>query len=180
MDFDCLVSPYLSDLSSYCVYLTGSKWDGEDLYQETLMKLYVYSSNMKNRQGLKALMFRIAKNIWIDDYRKRRSRVFVNEIIYLPPHRDRNYAEIRGYIEELADKLPERYMEMLLLTEILDYSMQEIAEFTHTTVPAVKCAIHRARKLLKTAECSQTKTKMSRRADIERWSQVIVYDRQIV
>ena len=39
-EFEEIVSMYSSDLWNYCKYVTGSAWDGEDLYQETLIKSF--------------------------------------------------------------------------------------------------------------------------------------------
>ena len=177
MDFEAMVSPHLNDLYKYCLYITGSRWDGEDLYQETLLKLFASRHHISRAQSVKALLFKSAKHLWIDDYRKRRSRVLISDVLDMPPHVDVNYAEVRGRLEELAECLPERYMEMLLLAEVYHYSMQDIADRTCSTIPAVKCAIHRARTMLRKKE-KKYKT-AGRRNDVERWTQSIVYDRPI-
>lgn len=39
-EFEEIVKEYSSDLWNYCKYVTGSPWDGEDLYQETLIKSF--------------------------------------------------------------------------------------------------------------------------------------------
>ena len=43
--YELLINPHLNDLRKYCFYLTKSKWDGEDLFQETLMKSLLFVMN---------------------------------------------------------------------------------------------------------------------------------------
>jgi RNA polymerase sigma-70 factor (ECF subfamily) len=177
MDFEALVSTHLDDLYRYCLYLTGSKWDGEDLYQETLLKTYTYQSNIRNHECMKALLFKSAKHLWIDEYRKRRNRVTIPDTEFQRSYIEANYAEVQGLLEELAGRLPSRYFEILLLADIWSYSMQEIAHYTSSTIAAVKCALHRARTMLRNGKTSVASQLSIKPAEIERWTQAIIYDR---
>lgn len=54
----------------YCHSLTGSVWDGEDLVQDTLMRAFARLSKATQPiQNVRAYLFRIASNLWIDKYR---------------------------------------------------------------------------------------------------------------
>jgi len=180
VDFEALVAPYLHDLRSYCLYLAKCKWDSEDLYQDTLLKCYIYSDKITQTGSVKALLFTTAKHLWIDEYRKRRGRIIDTRLLGAPAHRDANYADIRGLLEELAQRLPLRYIELLLLSEVYRYSMQEIADSTGSTVTAVKCALHRARSVLRGKEArSRAVKEPACPADIDGWTRAIVYNRPV-
>ncbi|WP_077327953.1 RNA polymerase sigma factor [Virgibacillus siamensis] len=57
-NFESAVQPYLNDLKNYCLSLTKSSWDGEDLMQETLIKAYK-SWIKKPKQVSKAYFFEL-------------------------------------------------------------------------------------------------------------------------
>lgn len=83
--FEMLIRPHMSNLQSFCYKLAGNRADGEDLYQITLEKAFRnYPNSMKLK---KSFLFRIAKNAWIDDYRKRR----VEQTLLLDDYADPAY-----------------------------------------------------------------------------------------
>ncbi len=148
--FLSLVSPYLNELHAYCHYLTGSTWDSEDLQQETLLKTYVQYQQTGSFTGIRAFLYKVARNIWIDDYRKRRRRMVLGDVIYLQAaYEDVYQTNIRELVEWLNIRLPKRQMEMFMLAEMFDYTNQEIADELASTIPAVKCVLHRTRRFVK-------------------------------
>src|SRR6476646_6650268 len=65
------LSEHRSALHAYCLRLTGNVWDGEDLVQDTLVR--VFSLLGKTDMALenpKAYLFRTAANLWIDRMRR--------------------------------------------------------------------------------------------------------------
>jgi RNA polymerase sigma-70 factor (ECF subfamily) len=177
--YESLVGPHLDDLRNYCFYLTRSKWDGEDLYQESLLKTMVYFLHTDPRQDLKHFLFRVARNLWIDGCRtaeRRRNKPNRDAVFF---HRDSNYAEVRGLVEWLSQQLPRRNVEMWLLSEYFQYSMQEMADLLNCTVPAVKSVLHRTRELLRGLKSEKDKEHpglRSLRLDVETWSRAIMHD----
>ncbi|MCK9907264.1 RNA polymerase sigma factor, partial [Frankia sp. Cpl3] len=65
-DFLTVIEPHRAALWKYCRYLTGSPWDGEDLFQQTLLKAYAALSQMWQPVVPKTYLFRIASHTWID------------------------------------------------------------------------------------------------------------------
>ena len=58
------------DLHKYCRSLSGSVWDGEDLLQDTLLRAFARLSQASEPiENLRAYMFKIASNLWIDKFR---------------------------------------------------------------------------------------------------------------
>ncbi|MCI3923972.1 RNA polymerase sigma factor [Paenibacillus sp. TRM 82003] len=142
--FEALVGPHLPDLHRYCRYLAKSRWDAEDLYQESLLKAFVYYRNAPVDRMTKSFLFSAAKLLWIDRYRKEKRRRDPPEAELRSPAAD--YVEIRSWIEWLAERVPPKHLEMWLLSEYFGYSMQDIADQLDTTVPAVKSTLFRTKR----------------------------------
>src|SRR5207244_11072799 len=72
LDFDCLVMPYLDSLYNTAYRMTRSAEDAEDLVQETYFKAYKYYDKFEEGTNLKAWLFKILKNTFINNYRKKK------------------------------------------------------------------------------------------------------------
>ncbi|MDB4866862.1 MAG: polymerase sigma factor [Cohnella sp.] len=177
--YESMVKPHLDDLRNYCFYLTRSKWDGEDLFQEALLKAMMYFLNTEPYHDVKPFLIRVARNLWIDDCRARQRRRH-SHLQNLPLfYIDSNYAEVRSLIEWMADRLPRRNVETWLLSEYFGYSMQDIADTLKCTVPAVKSVMHRTRRLLRKwnqEEDIEADQRKIARLDVERWTRAILQD----
>ncbi len=176
--YQSLVEPHLEDLRKYCLFLTQSKWDGEDLCQEALLKSMVYFREHEPTQDLKPFLIRVARNLWIDNRRAvQRQKKMPRQTLPLYGT-DSNYAEVRSLMEWIGERLPRRNIEMLLLADYFGYTMQEIADMLETTVPAVKSLLFRSRSILKKSkgEDRQKETGKVIPLDVERWSKAVMQD----
>ena len=70
--FDELVAGHREGLWRYCLKLTGNPWDAEDLVQDTLLKAFGRLSFYWQPLNIRAYLFRIASNAWIDSWRRLR------------------------------------------------------------------------------------------------------------
>lgn len=177
--YEELVHPYLQDLKNYCFYLTKSTWDGEDLYQEVLLKCYRYWLGMGHIKEVKPFLIRIARNLWIDINRQR-ARMQDVPYYYGMDSTDVGYIEVRCAVEQLHERLIQRQLEMWLLAEYFGYSMQDIADQCACSVSAVKSALHRARKSIQTNHSkSQVKVTSDSKAEqcMDRWVRAIMWHR---
>ncbi|TVY04311.1 RNA polymerase sigma factor [Cohnella terricola] len=173
--YEKLITPYMDDLRRYCFYLTKSKWDGEDLLQDTLLKSLVFFSHTEPLLDMKPFLMRVARNLWIDEHRKKQRRLAV---LVEPPklyHNDNDYIEVRSAIEWLAERFPRRSIEIWLLFRYFGYSMQEIADSTNSTVSAVKSIIFRTRNVVRSRHKPAESSKVLH-FDVERWSRAIMND----
>jgi RNA polymerase sigma-70 factor (ECF subfamily) len=73
--FEPFILKFESDLRSYCRMLTGTPWDADDLYQDTMMKALKAQEKLLAHPAPRAFLFRIASNAWIDECRKRKADV---------------------------------------------------------------------------------------------------------
>ena len=150
-EFESAVMPLVPELKAYCCRLCGSKWDADDLIQETLVRAYAYWVNRGTAAVERPFLYRTARNVWIDECRRYRRRMTpVDQTCMKHGSAPNGFGlPIRSVLDEAAGKLSERQFEIVLLAELYGYSMEEIAGLTHSSVSGVKSALHRARKQLR-------------------------------
>jgi RNA polymerase sigma-70 factor, ECF subfamily len=135
-------------LHRYCARMTGSSMDGEDVVQEALFEAYRKLDRFDDSRPLKPWLFRIAHNRCIDFLRSRGVRdeaeaaAAVPEVI-LPI--EPAILGIGQAVEHLVLTLPPKERACVLLKDVFDYSLEEIAETVDSTVGGVKAALNRAR-----------------------------------
>ncbi|MCD9021806.1 RNA polymerase sigma factor [Cohnella silvisoli] len=174
--YETLVAPHLDDLRLYCFYLTKSKWDGEDLFQETLLKSLLFFVHAEPFLHVKPFLMHVARNLWIDHIRKHQRRRHAQMSPQMTYYTDNDYVEVRSALEWLAERLPRRNIEMWLLFEYFGYSMQEVAGALNCSISAVKSALFRTRDLLRNRQTIATNRKVIH-IDVERWSRAVMQDR---
>lgn len=133
--------------------IVESTWDGEDLFQETMLKAYRRFLRWPERELSKPYLFRIASNTWLDICRRKR---IAFQPDFLINQADVAYEEwspydVRESLETLMDALEPRQAALILLTDVFGFSPSETATVLGQPVTAVKAALHRARNKLKKA-----------------------------
>jgi RNA polymerase sigma factor (sigma-70 family) len=141
---------YRSELLKYCCTITGSRWDGEDLFQETVIKALNRQSKSDIRQIPKSYLFRIASNAWIDRCRKQRIDMdLYTDVNDLSGESTIDLEDVKEAIDILIKQLSEKQQIVFLLMEVFQYTASEVAEKIATTEGAVKALLSRARKKLR-------------------------------
>src|SRR5262249_10544037 len=141
-------------LHRYCARMTGSVMDGEDVVQEALFEAYRKLDKFDDSRPLKPWLFRIAHNRCIDFLRKRRVQVEAESAAMIPDKVEPKEPAALGLgeaVEHLVANLPPKERACVLLKDVFDYSLEEIAELVDSTVGGVKAALNRAR--TKLASC---------------------------
>lgn len=138
-------------LHRYCARMTGSTLDGEDVMQEALFEAYRKIEKLDDPSALRPWLFRIAHNRCIDFRRSRQAREraeanFVENEIILPVEPPGQGAD--RAIERLVIHLPPKERACVLLKDVFDYSLEEIAGLVGSTVGGVKAALSRGRSKL--------------------------------
>jgi RNA polymerase sigma-70 factor (ECF subfamily) len=135
-------------LHRYCSRMTGSVFDGEDVVQEALFQAYRMLDSFDESRPLAPWLFRIAHNRCIDFLRRRGVRqdaeTAVLESDQVMPVDPPGPALGRA-VEHLVLNLPPKERACVLLKDVFDYSLEEIAELVDSTVGGVKAALHRGR-----------------------------------
>jgi RNA polymerase sigma-70 factor (ECF subfamily) len=135
-------------LHRYCARMTGSVMDGEDVVQEALFKAYRKLDKFDANRPLKPWLFRIAHNLCIDFLRKRGVRVEAESAAARSDRVEPTEPPVLGLgraLEHVVINLPPMERACVLLKEVLDYSLEEVAELVDSTVGGVKAALHRGR-----------------------------------
>jgi len=138
-------------LHRYCSRMTGSVMDGEDVVQEALFHAYRKLDTFDDQRPLSPWLFRIAHNRCIDFLRRRGVReeaeTFSVESDAVVPVEPVGPA-VSQALEYLVSSLPPKERACVLLKDVFDYSLEEIAELVDSTVGGVKAALNRGRSKL--------------------------------
>ena len=142
--------PFRPELHRYCRSLTGSVWDAEDLVQDTLMRAFAKLGEFANPiDNPKAYLFRIASNLWVDRFRRAQ---LIQAEERAPAHGAEQRAEVRDAARQLMQLLPPQERAAVVLKDVFDFRLDEIAAILRTTVGAIKAALHRGREKLATPD----------------------------
>jgi RNA polymerase sigma-70 factor (ECF subfamily) len=142
------VSNLRPQLHQYCSRMVGSVLDGEDVVQDALFQAYRKLESFDDSRPLKPWLFRIAHNQCIDFLRRRQVRQDAEAEVVVPDAvapKDPLGPGIERAIERLVLTLPPKERASVLLKDVLDYSLEEIAELVDSTVGGVKAALNRGR-----------------------------------
>jgi RNA polymerase sigma-70 factor (ECF subfamily) len=137
--------------------------DIEDIAQEVFIKIYRNLKNFKEESSLYTWIYRITVNICIDEMKKRRKVISIDEKIQLNddevdlqiPDNGKSLEEIteekdeRAKLMGLINKLPESARTMIVLRDIKEFTYQEISDILNINIGTVKSKINRARSMLK-------------------------------
>jgi RNA polymerase sigma-70 factor, ECF subfamily len=138
-------------LHRYCSRMTGSVMDGEDVVQEALFEAYRKLDQYDESRPLAPWLFKIAHNRCIDLLRKRGVRVEVETAAMGPDSMTPANPAVLGVgraVEQLVISLPAKERACVLLKDVFDYTLEEIAELVGSTVGSVKAALNRGRSKL--------------------------------
>lgn len=143
------LTPLRPSLHRYCCRLTGNVWDGEDLVQDTLVRVFSLLGKIDaNLENPRAYLIRTATNLWIDRVRRSARELAAlqleaaeGEPQATPPSR----ADAKPAAQALFQTLHPQERAAIVMKEVLDLSLDETATILKTSVGAVKSALHRAR-----------------------------------
>ena len=145
-------------LHRFCARMCGSSLDGEDVVQETLADAFFNLASLKDATRFEPWLFRIAYNKCIDHVRRERNRARDVEFEEEHDHAGAADAEpgadapIDEALARLVGKLPPKERACVLLKDVLDYPLTEIADIADSTLAGVKAALHRGRTKLHAIE----------------------------
>ncbi|WP_158818544.1 RNA polymerase sigma factor [Methylocapsa sp. S129] len=140
-------------LHRYCARMTGSALDGEDVMQEALFEAYRKLDTFDDSRPLSPWLFRIVHNRCIDFLRRREVRQEAEAAAAAPDSVmpvDLPGREVDRAVERLVVNLPPKERACVLLKDVFDYSLDEIADLVDSTVGGVKAALSRGRAKLAT------------------------------
>lgn len=169
-EFEETAMEHIDSLYNMALRLVFNKEEAEDLVQETYLKAYRFFDSFQKGTNIKAWLYKILKNTFINKYRKEIATP--SEILYedleavnsglayeqetnsteLADTLESKYANFSGLLEDnvkqALDSLPAEYREAILLSDVEELSYQDIAEIANVPIGTIKSRLNRGRKLL--------------------------------
>ncbi len=145
--------------------MTKNQSDSEDLVQETMLKAYRFFDRFERGSNIKAWLFKIMTNIFINNYRQKSRKPssvsyediddnFLYHQLENSKSKDADPEEILfaklidSDVRKAIGELPADFRMVVVLAFLEEFSYEEIAEIADIQLGTVKSRLHRARKLL--------------------------------
>ena len=163
-------SPYMSSLYTAARRMTRNDADAEDLLQETFLKAYRGYGGFKEGTNLKAWLYRILTNSYINRYRARQRRPDETDLedvedFYLYRRLGGAESSVLGrsaedevldaitddQVRDALDSLPDTFRMAVVLADVEGFSYKEIAEILDVPIGTVMSRLHRGRRALQKA-----------------------------
>ena len=164
-DFAAQAMQYMDSLYSGAMRMTRNPADAEDLVQETYLKAYRGFGGFQEGTNLKAWLYRILTNTFINNYRAKKRRPDESDLdevedLYLYRRLGGLEAAEAGRsaedelldhvtdieVKEALESLPEQFRVAVLLADVEGFSYKEIAEILDVPIGTVMSRLHRGRK----------------------------------
>ena len=159
--------PFMDALYTGALRLTRNPADAEDLVQETYLKAYRAYGSFQEGTNLRAWLYRILTNTFINSYRSKKRRpdeIDLDEVEDLYLYRRLGGLEAAtmsrsaedelldwftdGEVKDALDSLPENFRVPVILADVEGFSYKEIAEMLKIPIGTVMSRLHRGRKAL--------------------------------
>lgn len=162
-EFEAEALPHMDVLYNFALRTTGNESDARDLLQETYLKAFRFWDKYEKGTNIRAWLFRIMKNSYINRYRKETKepdKVDYDEIENFynsiraestDPNdlQEKLYGNLLGdEVAKALESLPDDFRTVVILCDIEGLTYEEIAEFIERPIGTVRSRLHRGRKLL--------------------------------
>lgn len=162
--FETEFLPHIDALKTFAYHLTYDDHHANDLVQETYLKAFRFIDKYDRGTNAKAWLFKILKNAYINDYRKKSKRPTKVDYEEIITYHDGDTHTLSGYLdlrEELFDNMmgdevtlainaiPVDFRTVLLLCDVEGFTYEEIAKIIDVPIGTVRSRLFRARNLLK-------------------------------
>ena len=159
--------PLLDQLYSAAMRLTHNPQDAEDLVQDTFAKAYASFHQYQDGTNLKAWMYRILTNTFINSYRKKQREPLQSDadgvedwqLVRAEAHTSRGLrsAETEALdhlpdadVKKALQELPSDFRMAVYLADVEGFAYKEIAEIMDTPIGTVMSRLNRGRSMLRT------------------------------
>jgi RNA polymerase sigma-70 factor (ECF subfamily) len=166
-EFEGVAMPHIHALYSFALRFTRRPQEAEDLVQETLLRGFRFFDRYESGTNIKAWLFKIMRNLFINQYRKAQREpepvdyggLETSLEVLLRTESSRKVPSdspeevllsgaVDGEVERAVAEIPEEYRSVLLLSAMEELSYKEIASALSIPIGTVMSRLHRSRRLL--------------------------------
>lgn len=162
--FEEELMPQIDALYNFAFHLCYNEDDANDLVQETYMKAFRFISKYIKGTNAKAWLFKILKNAFINQYRKKSKRptkVDYEDIVSYHDNEEGSFVDFMDLRQEIfqgmmgdevtnaVNLLPIDFRTVLLLCDVEGFTYEEISKIIDIPIGTVRSRLHRARNMLK-------------------------------
>jgi RNA polymerase sigma-70 factor (ECF subfamily) len=163
-DFEQTALPHMDMLRNYALHLTMNSENANDLLQDTYLKAFRFWNDFEKGTNIKAWLYQIMKNSYINQYRKKvkepkKIEYNENQFYYKSSHHEVSFVphnlKTKLYNEIFEDeitcsleRLTKDFKTVVLLSDFEEFSYEEIANILECPIGTVRSRLHRGRKQL--------------------------------
>ncbi|MCJ7434856.1 MAG: RNA polymerase sigma factor [Anaerolineales bacterium] len=150
---------YAKDVYRYACWLSGSADDADDITSETFVRAWVSRGRIRT-ETVKAYLFAIARNLYLQDHRKAKRQIGINASLADSAPTPDQQVEARLELDramQVIQVLPEADRTAFLLRVQHELPYEEIARVMQLPLTTVKVKIHRARLKLAALQIGENK-----------------------
>ncbi len=162
--FDGEFMPHIDSMYNFAYKLTMEEEDAKDLVQDTYLKAFRFISSFEKGTNAKAWLFRILKNSFINDYRKKSkqpAKVDYQEVETIYNSEDANHNitvdlrsetmqnRIGDEVTNALNSLAVDFRIVIILCDLEGFTYEEMSKILDIPIGTVRSRLHRARNLLK-------------------------------
>lgn len=152
LNFQDLYESYVTEVYRFALWLAGDSFEAEDITSETFIRAWAHNSTIRT-ETLKAYLFTIARNVYLEQRRKRKRQVALDDVYPDPtPGPDRVVESQLGIlrVRSILQTLPEIDRAAFVMRVQHELPYVEIARVLGLSLTATKVKVHRVRKKLLT------------------------------
>lgn len=170
--FDGEFMPHVDSMYNFAYRLTFDEDDAKDLVQDTYLKAFRFINSFERGTNAKAWLFRILKNSFINEYRKKSkqpNKVDYNEVeqYYNSDDVDENFTTdlrvetvqhmIGDEISGALNGIPVDFRTVIILSDLEGFTYEEMSKILDIPIGTVRSRLHRARNMMKDKLASYAK-----------------------
>ncbi|MFQ3675687.1 MAG: sigma-70 family RNA polymerase sigma factor [Endomicrobiia bacterium] len=162
-----LIKRYEDKIYNLAFHILGDENEAYDVLQETSMSVFQHLNEFKQKSNFSTWLYRIAINTALMKKRKQKKQTVSTETgdnitQYMDlgalknlrdwssdPVLNMENKELKKVLDDSLQKIPEKYRSVVVLKDLENRSLEEIAKILNISVPAVKSRLHRARMILR-------------------------------
>ena len=170
--FDTELMPHIDSMYNFAYRLTFDEDDAKDLVQDTYLKAFKFINSFEEGTNAKAWLFRILKNSFINEFRKKRkepAKVDYNDVeqYYNSDEAGENMTTdlrvetlqhmIGDEVSQALNSISVDFRTVIMLSDLEGFTYEEMSKILDIPIGTVRSRLHRARNILKEKLASYAK-----------------------